>query len=262
MSPSKTDRYHTRIDSEIFELVVSFERERLSQPYSDEADDRYPLWATRTQALLAAAGRWTIVTGEDARPVIGEEFSPEERELAERRLSKWEGRDAEACLIIDRMLSPDYMRTSGLFLCNSAKEMWDKIRHIHVEAGRGLKAIRVYRRMHARKYEEGTSLADFAQGFLTDNRLLQAYGTGMDDKMLALMIIQALPWHDDATRVALYPLVDKIFDVDDKAEPAGTSLERPTNKLTRLLRDIDCLKKLHQSSEAGSSHGRRHRKGQ
>lgn len=220
--------------------------------------DHYPLWAMRVEALLCVAGRWDVVNGKDARPVIVEIMTPTEKEVAERRLHNWEGRNLEAHLLIDRMLGPDYRLPSRLAGTESAKELWDKIREIHVEAGKGMKAVRVLRRMHARKYEEGTLLAEFEDGFHVDNMLLQEYGVGKDDKLLATTIIQALPWHDDTTAYTLYPVMDKIFDDKLAAEEY-----EPTVRLLWALRDIDSIKKLRRSSatEAGSSQGKRNRKG-
>lgn len=257
MSPSNFDPYDTPFEPGIFEMAASFEFERLSQPYSDEADG--PL------SFVGNAGRGPALRCRSLGRRERERCSPRHRrnhdsqkEVAERRLHNWEGRNLEAHLLIDRMLGPDYRLPSRLAGTESAKELWDKIREIHVEAGKGMKAVRVLRRMHARKYEEGTLLAEFEDGFHMDNMLLQEYGVGMDDKLLATTIIQALPWHDDTTAYTLYPVMDKIFDDKLAAEEY-----EPTVRLLWALRDIDSIKKLRRSSatEAGSSQGKRNRKG-
>lgn len=228
--------------------VLDFDVKPLSDPWSSEADDHYPSWSLRLQNLLTIALRWDVVCGKDMCPVIGDTVSPEEKERTAQQIDKWVQRDAQAGLLIMRALSPTYIvHITANVVDKTAKAIWDHIRHWHVEQGRGMKILRVFPRMHSRRYEEGTRLVAFAEGFVADNVLLGLYGVGLSSSQLAVTVMQALPWHDEATRIALYAVVDKIFAA---MEEEGVDAE---TRLFRALRGIDDVKAMVESREGAGS---------
>ncbi len=236
--------------------VLDFDIKPLSDPWSSEADDHYPAWSIRLESLLTVALRWDVVCGKDMCPVVEDTMSPEDKGRTEEMIDKWVQRDAQARLLIMRALSPTYIvHVNANVEDKTAKAFWDRIRHWHVEQGRGMKILRVFRRMHGRKYEEGARLVDFAEGFVADNVLLGMYGVGLSSEQLAVTIMQALPWHDEATRIALYAVVDKIFAA---GKEEGVDAD---TRLVRALHGIDDVKALREPREGGASrtHSKRSR---
>ena len=236
--------------------ALDFDIKPLSDPWSSEADDHYPAWSIRLETLLMLALRWDVVCGKDVCPVLTDNMSPEDKERTEERVDKWVQRDTQARLLIMRALSPTYIGHVNANVENkTAKAFWDRIRLWHVEQGRGMKILRVFRRMHGRRYEEGTRLAEFAEGFAADNVLLGMYGVGLSSEQLAVTIMQALPWHDEATRKALYAVVDKIFAARKEGEVDADA------RLLRALRGIDDVKALGHEPRGGAprTHAKRSR---
>ncbi|PIL36937.1 hypothetical protein GSI_00627 [Ganoderma sinense ZZ0214-1] len=237
-------------DNSLYAQSLDFDIKPLSDPWSSEADDHYPAWSTRLETLLVLALRWDIVCGKDVCPVLTDTMSPEEKARTQDRVAKWVQRDTQARLLIMRALSPTYIvHVNANVEDKTAKAFWDRIRHWHVEQGRGMKILRVFRRMHGRRYEEGTRLAEFAEGFAADNVLLGMYGVGLSSEQLAVTIMQALPWHEEATRIALYAVADKIF-ATGKGE--GVAVDADT-RLLRALRGIDDVKALGELREGAAS---------
>ncbi|KAI1786663.1 hypothetical protein LXA43DRAFT_45674 [Ganoderma leucocontextum] len=245
------DLYDNPLDAKF----LDFDIKPLSDPWSSEADDHYPIWSIKLESLLMIALRWDVVCGKDVCPVLEDVMSPEEKDRMEQRVDKWVQRDAQARLIIMRALSPTYIvHVTANVEDKTAKAFWDRIRHWHIEQGRGMKILRVFRRMHARKYEEGMRLADFAGGFSADNVLLGMYGVGLSSEQLAVTIMQALPWHDEKTRYALYAVVDKIFATEEEEEEEEEEEDVDADtRLIRALRGIDNVKAQGEPREGGAS---------
>ncbi|KAI0332400.1 hypothetical protein GY45DRAFT_1320897 [Cubamyces sp. BRFM 1775] len=222
-------------DKPLPQSIVEFARYK-PLPYpacGPAADDYFAVWRIRTQDLLGACGRWSIVTGEDSCPTIDTTMSAEEKARTKRRIDRWKQRDREARFLILQKLADGYVPETEQ--CATAKELWDRILTEHKTVPHMARPYRIYARMfeRARNCPPNMTLVKRVLKCLEDNAALQELGQGVDDGILALMALASFPTEDPVVRNRINSLEDAASSTDGK----GLS----TREVMRLAAELDAL---------------------
>ncbi|KAJ8494409.1 hypothetical protein ONZ51_g2341 [Trametes cubensis] len=224
-------------DQPLPQAIVDFAKYK-PLPYpacSAAADDYFAVWRVRTQDLLGACGRWSIITGEDSCPTIAEDMSAEEKARTKRRIDRWKQRDREARFLILQKLADGYVPESAH--CATAKELWDRILEDHSSMSGSTRVFRIYKRMidRARHCPPDMSLVKRVTKYMEDNAALRELGGGMDDATLALMALTSFPTDDEVVRIKINSL-DKEDTTDNENGQAFS-----TKKVMQMAAELDAL---------------------
>ncbi|KAH9894441.1 hypothetical protein C8Q73DRAFT_695567 [Cubamyces lactineus] len=229
-------------DKPLPQSIVDFARYK-PLPYpscSPAADDYFAVWRVRTQDLLGACGRWSIVTGEDSCPNIDENMPAEDKARTQRRIDRWKQRDRETRFLILQKLADGYVTETEQYA--TAKELWDGILAEHKTLPNMARVLRIKRRIieRVRNCPPEMTLVKRVSKFLEDGAALQELGHGISDNGLAEWALTSFPLEDPIVRARINSLDDDTASggaASDTANGKGVTMK----KVMQLAVELDAL---------------------
>jgi hypothetical protein len=172
-------------------------------PLEDDGKN-YVCWKFRTETLLKLWDLWGIVNGDVPKPDPSSASDNDERAAA---AAEWSHKDLEARAQITLTLKDDPLRS--VLDATTAKECWDKLSAWYMAKWEP-QIYSLLRRVIKREFSDGEPLEPQIDDLLWAARMMESIGQKIDDNLIVLSILCALPSSLSTLRGTIVSNADKF----------------------------------------------------